>query len=377
MNDTSEYIKRAAKRIGFKREFFVEKNIPTHSSNIFVLPFFCDLKSTFILSSLILNNFKKHNPDKYIILCSWPGMQSLFPYVDEYWTVEDESLARAMSSGANDFFNDSNIVSEIIKNIAEVVDIITPRELKKYYSNGFTKEYWKDFPEVERFLPEIASANVISEDFKLKLSNNEKNIVVYPATKMKSWQRGVSKNLPIQKEFWINLVDELIKEGYNPVIYQNWFTYDVSKDLADKCTYLVPKSISDLLAGMREVGMVLDVHTGISRMAIAARCPFLSVTERSIYIGDKDYEIDDLCASNLPRQYIFSFSTQLMTGTIQEWKISLIDTFIKRLNIFYKSIDNKKLPSTNISFEKVSNLSIRKRNKKRLGVNFIKTSKNK
>jgi len=378
MSEISEYIKRAASRTGFKREFFVEKKMPTEPSNVYVLPFFGDLRSTFILSSLILKNFKDANPDKYLILCCWPGMQSFFPYVDEYWTIEDESLVKGLATNANNLYNDSNVAAELTKSLAEVLNIITTRDLAKYYDKGFTKKYWDDFGEITRFLPEVPSASFISKDFKTQLTSREgTKIVVYPSTRMQSWQKGAITQLPVQQEFWVAMINRLIKDGYVPIVYQNWFTYDMSKEFEDRCLYLVPRTTSDLIAALREIGILLDIHTGVSRLAIAARCPYLAATERQIYIENKDYELDDLCAASLPRQYIFSFSTQLMVGTPEEWEISILSNIMKRLKEFIPEIKKEDLPSTLGSYEPVSCLSVRTRKSKRLGSAFIRSSKNK
>jgi len=377
MNTVSEYIKRAAKRTGFKREFFIEKNMPTEPSNVYALPFFGNIRSTFILSSLLLKNFKEANPEKYLILCCWPGMQQLFPYVDEYWTIDDESLIKCLATNANNLYNDSSTCTEITKSLSEVLNIITTKDLSQYYDKGFTKKYWDDFGDIKRFLPDVPSVNII-KDFNVQLENREGiKIIIYPATRMSSWQKGTTEQLPVQKEFWTALINQLIKNGYIPVIYQNWFTYDMSKEFEDRCLYLVPKNISELMSALREIGILIDIHTGISRLAIAARCPYLAATERQIYIGEKDYEIDDLCAENLPKQYIFSFSTQLMVGTPEEWEISILGNIITRLKEFETQIKKENLPSTSGSYDSVSYINVRKRKLKRLGSYFIRSSKNK
>lgn len=377
MTDTADFLKRAAQRTGFTRQFYVEKNIPTDPSNIVAVPFFCDLTSLFILSSVILKNYKEANPGKYIILCSWPGIQAFFPYVDEVWTLEDESVIKNLATGANNFYNDSTLATELTRSVAEVLNIFTSRDISKYYNRGFSKKYWEEFKEIKRFLPEVPSANLISSDFRTQLNRRiGSKVVVYPTTRMKSWQHGKSVYLPISKDFWSSLIERLLQENYEPVVYQNWFTYDMSKDFIDRCLYLVPKNMSDLLAAFREIGMVLDVHSGISRLAIAARCPYLAVTERKIYIEDKNFEIDDLCADGLPRQYIFSFSTQLMVGGPEEWEVSVLGNIVARLKEFLPLIEKELLPSTISSYQPMSYDFIRQRKSKRLGSAFIKTSKN-
>lgn len=377
MTDTADFLKRAAQRTGFTRQFYVEKNIPTDPSNIVAVPFFCDFTSLFILSSVILKNYKEANPGKYLILCSWPGIQAFFPYVDEVWSLEDESVIKNLATGANNFYNDSTLATELTRSIAEVLNIFTSKDISKYYNKGFSKKYWEEFKEIKRFLPEVPSANLISSNFKTQLNRRiGSKVVVYPTTRMKSWQQGKSVYLPISKDFWSALIERLLQEGCEPVVYQNWFTYDMSKDFIDRCLYLVPRNMSDLLAAFREIGMVLDVHSGISRLAIAARCPYLAVTERKIYIEDKNFEIDDLCADGLPRQYIFSFSTQLMVGGPEEWEVSVLGNIVARLKDFMPQIEQELLPSTISSYQPMSYDCIRQRKSKRLGSAFIKTSKN-
>lgn len=376
--EVGDYIKRAAHRSGYKREFFVEKNMPTIPSNVLAIPFYGDLRSTILLSTLLLRSYKEANKDKYLILCSWPGIKDLFPYVDEFWSISDESLTKTLATEANNFYNAANLATDLTRGLVEVLNVMTGKDLKTYYDDGFTKLYWETFGGIKRFLPEVPSVSKISNDFNLQMERRSgTKIIVYPATKMRSWQHGKTVNMSVSKEFWAALIDRLLQEGFDPVVYQNWFTYDMSRDFADRCIYLTAKNISDVLAAFRYAGCILDVHTGISRLAIAGRCPHVSVVERQSFIEDKDYEIDDLCAENLPRQYIFGFATQLMAGGPQEWKVSVFDNIVVRLKEFLPTLKNSVLPSTNESYEPVSYERVRERKAKRLGAAFIKSSKHK
>jgi hypothetical protein len=378
MSDTSDFLKRVSKRTGFKREFYIEKNIPTEPSNILAIPFFGDFESLFVLSSLILKPFKEKNYDKYIILCSWPGMQALFPCVDEYWTIDDPSLLSNLSLGSNGFFNNSNISAELTKSLAEVLNIFTSRDIQKIYNKGFTSVFWQDFKEIKRFFPEINSFSSLQEGIKRQFLKNEgKKIVIYPSLKMNSWQRGVSVSLPIIKDFWIYLVEKLIKNNFDVVVYQNYFTHDVSKEFADRCVYLNFNEISKILSCIREAGLLLDIHSGISRFAMAARCPYLAVVERQLFVYNKVYEVDDLCAKDLQKKYIFSFASQTTTCSKEEWDVTVLDNVFNKLNSFLPEIDYSKIPSTASSYDIVSHDNIRNIVSKRLGTHFIKTSKSK
>lgn len=377
MNAVSEFIKRSSERVGFKREFFLEKNIPTQPSNICVIPFFGDLISTFIFSSLIFSNLKKHNPDKYYILCSWPGMRNFFPHADEYWVIEDSHSIDNLTFSADYFSNKSTLYAEITRSLAEVFNIFTMNDILKYYNKGFTKKYLNEFQEILKFIPEVPSSSLINDNFKNQLAQkNEKKIIIYPCKKIRSWQNGSSCYLNINKDFWVDVIDLFIKKDYYPVVYQNWFTFDMSKEFTDKCLYLVPKNALDLLAAFKEIGLLLDIHSGISRLAIAARCPFVAVTERQIYIKEKDYEIDDIFASSIPKQYLFSFATQILTGGLEEWRISFLDGLFVKIQNLIKNKE-KYQPDTKQINENVSYEILRNRSARRLGSVFIKKSKNK
>lgn len=372
--DLVSFLNRAATQTGFTREFFVEKNIPTLSSNITILPFFGDLRSTCVLSSFILKRYKELKDNKYIILCSWPGFQGLFPYVDEYWSIKDVSSINNLANAANNFYNTSDIYTTYKRNLIEHFEnVISFNELKPFYDNGFTPKFWETFKETKRFLPEVPSISRLSADLKNEMGKKQgTKIFIFPTKNMRSWQRGKIEYLSVPKDFWVKLIERLIAEGLIPVVYQNYLTYDMSPDFTDRCIYVVTKDVSQVLTAMKSVGCVLDIHSGISRLAIAARCPFIAVDERIRFTDHKDYEIDDLCCQEIPKQYIFHFSTMLMYGNVDDWNTSLIDNIVVKLNKFLPTINYDKLMATNESYETVSYDSVRKRKAQKLGVRFIR-----
>lgn len=374
MSETSNFIKRAAERTGFHRHSFVERNMPSHPSNVVAIPFYGDMRGTFLLSSFLLRSYKEMWPEKYLVLCSWPGFQGLFPYVDEYWYLNDEFAANKLATESNNLYNGTKLAAEITRNMVEVLNVLTPKDLKQYYDDGFTKQYWDDFEKIKRFFPEIPAANTSDLMHEMEKYKGKK-IIVYPVTKMRSWQKGKSVYLPVSKNFWNTTIDTLLEEGFVPVVYQNWFTYDMSVDYVDKCMYIT-STTSDLLSAIRQVGLVLDIHSGISRLALSARCPFLSVDERFRYIESQDYVLDDLC-SEVPRQLLFSFSTMLMADGPKEWRSGLLDNVVVRLNKMLSDSNINDLPSTNESFHEISYDRVKNRKAKRYGVTFINSSKNK
>jgi hypothetical protein len=373
MSQTSDFIKRVAERTGYRREFFMEKNMPSTPSNVVIMSFYGDIRSAAIMSSLLLRQFKEKS-GKYLILCSWPGFQGLFPYVDEFWSLDDKTAINGLVSEAGNFNNTSRIYTELNHTLMESVNLLTVRDFKEYYDFGYTSKYFDEFKDVKRHFSEIVSETKLSANFLNELAKKKGiKVFIYPTTKMWCWQKNKSMNLPVPKLFWETLIEELINEGFSPIIYQNWFTYDMSKDFAQRCTYLVPTNITDVMAAMRSIGLVLDVFSGISTLSMVSRTPFVVVDERQRYIGNKGYEVDDLCCVS-PKQHIWSFATMLMNGTPEEWKNSLIDAIIVKLKDFYPKLGNKNWGSTNESYETISYDIVRKRKMKRLGVYFINPS---
>lgn len=377
MSDVAGYIKRVAEKLKYNREAFVERNIPTDASNVLAMSYYGDLPSTFVLSSFLLKRYKELYKNKYLILCSWPGFRGFFPYVDEYWYVNDDSVHESLALGADFIYNGSTMAKDLGQGLLECMNTLNYRDLREYYAKGFTTKYWEQFCEVKRYLPSVPSETILSEGFRKQIDCLKgKKILVHPVRRMRSWQRGKTFYVSVPREFWAVLLDALLEDGYSPVIYQNWFTYDMSRDFTDRCAYLVSRNISDILSAIRYIGLVLDVHSGVSRLAIAARTPYLAVDERLRYIEERDYVIDDLSCGDLPRSYVFSFATYFLTGGSREWKTSAIDTILARLKDFVLTASKTGWGETAESYLPVSYDVIKTRKARRLGVHFIKSSKN-
>jgi len=371
-----DFIKRAAERTKFHRDAFVEQNIPNVASNIQAVCFYGNMESTLAMSSLILKPYTDVHKDKYFIMCSWPGYRGLFPYVDEYWSIPENSVAEKLALEANNFYNGASLATEISRSLLECFDVVTGKDFKEFYNHGFTAKYWDTFGEVKRYLPGIPSETYISDGFRQQLARKSgRKIIIYPSRKMWSWQRGRAVELPVSQDFWIALCERLLGDGYTPVVWQNWFTYDLSKHFVDRCVYLVPQQIYDVLAAMNYIGLVLDVHGDASKFAMLSRTPYLSVVERQIFVGGKRYEWDDVICPDLPRQYIFSFSTMLMVGDASDWETSILNNIMKKLDDFRNV--NWSEGSTLESYDTVDLENIREWKSKKLGVHFIRSAREK
>ena len=184
MNEITDFIKRAAEKTGFTRDSYNDQKVPTHHSNIMVLPFFGDLRSTLPLSSLVLKRYKELvKGSKYLILASWPGYKGLFPYVDEYWSLSDKSVMSRLYEKSNGFENTGDLATLYYRNLNLFFeDVIKPEELKNFYSCGITDGFWETFKNIERVLPNVPSSSIVGVDFTKELiSRPGFKVFIYPS----------------------------------------------------------------------------------------------------------------------------------------------------------------------------------------------------
>jgi len=317
MINIPEFLKRTASRSGFVRTKFVEKDIPDDHTKLAVMFFFGDIRSMFILSSLLLHRYQEEvKGSKYFILCTWPGFEGLFPYVDEYWGFKDDERSKTLFKTAVGFDNDSE---------------------------------WA---------------------FDKRVEAAEKKVVIYPVLKINRWKNGSLESMRVPEDFWISLCEALDNHGVTPVVYQNFGTHNLAAAMDG--LFIADNDISKLLGAMRRVGCVLDVFSGISHLAIAARCPFIACDERPRFHGHRQDEIDGLCCEkSLPREYIFTFPTIINDGH-QLWGINLFPLLLKKLESFMSGLNRETWPPTSESTEIVQYQEVKRKRMKKIGTRFIR-----
>jgi hypothetical protein len=380
MKDIAGFIAKAAEKIGFNRDFYLESNIPTDPANICVILFFGDIRSLFILSSLLLHRYKEQDkPSKYIIFASWPGFSSLFPYVDEYWSLHNDLHVKKLIPTATGFKNNNELTSYYLRNLNHYFFedvVLAETEFSLYYNNGLTNQFWNKYKQIKRFLPEISSSVTLGKDFQKEFTEKGGyKVCVYPTTHMVNWHNNQPVLLPLPKEFWVTLVHKLLLNKIVPVICKSFATFDLSSEFNKSCICFSDLNVDKILSLMRFTGCTIDVFGFASSLAMAARTPFVSCVERAKYISLKEYEIDDLCGFNVPKKYIFSFSTIIEGGNPTSWELDIINTLVNRVNDFLPFIDKDKLPGIGQSLEFVSYDIVRVKKLKKIGTRFIKLPK--
>ena len=379
MSEMNEFLKRAANKAGYARVRYVEKDIPADPSQITVMHHFGDMRSTFVLSSLLLRRYREEmKGSKYFILCSWPGQECLFPYVNEYWSIKDEPQMKDLYYRAKGFDNDQDALKKYIWDLNWFFEDVTDyRAIRPYYEDGITQQFFDRFRHVKSYLPPVLSAAVFGEELSATfLDRSAKKVFVYPTTRFYVWRRHRLETMRCPKEFWVCLVKRLLDEGYLPIIGNDYLTYGLSGDLPEKCVQVSVTDMSRMLAVMRHSNCVLDMFFGNSRLALAARAPFVACDERQRFFEAKEYEVDDLCSDHkMPRKYVFSFPRYVLDGGEEVWKFSLIDSAIPKIKEIVDGTDRNLLPSTSESYTITPYEHVRKLRLKKLGTKFIRRTR--
>jgi hypothetical protein len=375
--EVSTILKRASEKSGSVRARYREKDVPTSIESVTVLPFFGDRRSSVVLSSLLLRRIREElKGSRYFVLLSWPGDEGLFPYVDEYWQVEEEGAIQKLSSDVHGFSNNSSVLPTIQRSLNQYIyDVMSDSDLAAYYDNGLTAGFFERFRHVKVSLPSIPSVSSLGADLSRTLSKRDNRVLVRPSRTIASWRNGSLSWVKAPREFWASLLSHLVSEGFNPVVLRDIFCYDLSSEVLESCLHIRSQDILKDMSVMRSCGMVLDIFDGSSRLAIAARSPFLCFDERQRFSSQKEYEINDLCGRQVPREYIYSFAALVEKGGPSVWKSNIFDHMTVKLREMVSSSDRDSWPAPIETNEIVPYDSVRRRKLKRLGSRFIKVER--
>lgn len=373
MREVPNVLKDAAERCGFDRARYEDSKVPTSMSSIVFFPFFGDMRSSVVLSSLLLRRYREEEKgSKYFICCSWPGYGGLFPYADEFWSIRGHSMSKLLYQN-DGFYNDHDTVKAIYRNAHLFFEnLVDFSDLERYYQKGLTQNFLDRFKHIKVYKPDIPSSLILGTEFNKRLSKmTDRRVFLYPASFVYNWKSVGVRPVKVPEAFWIRLIERLIDEGYGVVCWQNSMTNNVSNHFADKCVYVTDPEISHVMSAMRATGCVLDVFTNVSRLSLLARCPYVACEERSRYNGVKEYEIDGLLGLDLPRRYIFSFASSLESAE-SSWNQSLFDGIIRKLDEFLPSINKDALPNGSESYKVVPYSNVRQHKAHKYGVRFIR-----
>lgn len=371
ITNVPDFLKRAADKIGHTRERFTESNIPTTFDNVAITGFYGDMRGEFVMSTMLLHRLKELHPSKYLILCSYPGRAGLYPYVDEYWGMRDETAVRELLDSAVGMtnLNEDRVLFQTQQMNRYFGNVIDLGQYANYYNDGFTKDFFDKFKWITYNLPSVPSSK-IEFNRSLALKPGYK-VMIYPSRVCRAWSKGREVIVRSRIEFWHALARKMLDGGFQPVVCQDHGTFDLSKEFETKCIYVTESRMSDVMGTMRTTGCVLDVFSGISHMAAVARTPFVACAERTHFNKVKEWELTSLCNHNLPHRYIFGFPTIIESGFWGE----LADTITSKLSEFIPELNRDEWPSTAEQSAVAPYSLVRKRKAKKIGSRFIKVQK--
>jgi len=362
-----DLIARYAQECGFERERFVDVKLPSDFDKVVVILFFGDFKALALASMFLLKPFCENVlKDRYVIFCSYPGMGGLFPWVDEYWHIADELSVSDLLTKSSGFVNNTSKVELLEKQFRRrFFTVLTNENFSLYYDKGFTTTFFDNFKKIDRYFPSVVNWRG-ETDMAMR---GKDSVFLFPVTEGKCWDRGKEVSLKFPKEFWIKLTERFLDKNFLPIIYQNQITFDISSNFGERCFYCTDRNFLSVLSAMRATGCVLDVFSGISRMALIARCPFIFMDERQRYVQSKEFEINDLSiAGEYPYRYIFSFPTVISSGNYFEIIDQLVNVSVDFISA-NKKID---LPFGGESCKQISYDIVREHKARKLGIHFIK-----
>lgn len=377
--DIRDFMQRAADRTGFVRERFDDKRIPKDPGEITVMPLFPDLRHACILSQMIFQRYRNESKGtRYFIACGWPGFQGLFQGADEYWSLRDGADLIGLYEQCDGMKNRSEQYTIVLRNLNENFrDVVDVREFEPYYCNGIKPEFWDAYRHVKRYRPMVPSSALLGKDFNRDLAMKAGyKVFLWPSRFLHTWKNGRVRMERTNRDFWLALVRRLLDEKIVPVLWRTPLAYDLSADFLEQCVYLNETDLLRTAGAMRAVGCVLDVFNGVSRLAALARTPFLCCDERQRHMNVKEYEVDDLLGPDVPKQYIFTFSTIINGGVTSEvWNGNLFNNVVGRLNALFPVLDRNEWPATSEATEIVPYEKVRTYNIKKLGVRLLKITR--
>jgi len=377
--ENTEFLRIVSERISFKRKKYDDQNVPTDLDDIIVIPFFGDLKHIHILSSFLLNNFKKLKSSKYLILISYPGFEHLFPYVDEYWHASDFSGLNQIFLNSDYFENKSQFYLNLLRTLNENFrNVLSDSFFRELYYNKFTNKFWDLFNfDTNLFLPMIPSSSVLNKECLKILNLNKLKLFLYPSQTINIWNNGKYNKIIVPIKFYLELINYLKKHDIFPVIWGGSFSYDLSQEFKshNECLILNSDSLFEILPALRATGLSLDNFNSFSKLSFMARTPSIIFEERNKYFLTKEYELDDLLDLNLPNKRIFNFTNTIVRGNIDYWTKEIFHPVVSYCINYFSYFDKELLPNTSQVNKKMEISLIRKIKNKKLGAKFIKIEK--
>ena len=373
----SDFLANTASKLNFRREKFIEKNIPSNFDQITVFFGLGDLRNTAAISSMILPRFRKEKKAlRYFIVFGYPNFSCLYPYADEYWSFSNDEKLDQVYYNSNGLDNNSNLKTIYLRHLNENFrDVVKQEDFASIYDGCLKTNFWEANKNIRIILPQLSASYVnFNEEIQKKFNELKKRkILIFPIKNMQIYRKNKLVFQPLEIGFWKNLIKMLLSLEISVVCIKNNLTYDLSEFFIDEKDVFnfAENDLEKIMSLMRLTGCVLDFFSGIGRYAAIARVPYIVVDERYRYFKFKEYEFEDVVGNNLPIERLFLFAdlinpTNNLFENVAKNIINKVDKVINGLEKI-KGIPDAPYLDYISNYENVRYYQTQK-----LGVNFIK-----
>jgi hypothetical protein len=219
--------------INFRKYKFNNRPKPENINRILIITCFSEFGCETIGLMYCIPMLIANNPSAYVICVGWYGREYLYRHlVDEFWEIEESAMC--LREYANAFINSSINIRRIEKSLDKYGMVFKGASLG-YLCVGNTCEVCKKMwasADVDKGCP-ICHSMKVKKGFLSDVSNHRENAVKIPFPCQKVQERArkylkensvgifarsrkaYGRNLP--SEFYINLIKNLEKKGYNPI----------------------------------------------------------------------------------------------------------------------------------------------------------------
>lgn len=373
----SEFLSNTASRLNFKREKFVEKNIPTNFDQISVFFGLGDLRNTAAISTMILPRLRKEKKAlRYFIVFGYPNFSCLYPYADEYWSFNNDDKFESIYYDSCGVDNSSSLKTIYLRHLNENFrDVIKQDDVSNIYDSCLKTPFWESNKNIRIILPQISSGLIsFNEEIQKRFNDlGKRKILIFPSKKIQIYRKNKLVFHHVDISFWKNLIEKLLKLDIGVVCVKNNLTYDISEFFLNEKTIfnVVEQDLEKIMSLMRLTGCVLDFFSGIGRFAAIARVPYITIDERHRYFKFKEYEFEDVVGKNLPIERMFLFA-DLINPTNNLFE-NVAKNIINKIDKLINGLEKVKgLPSAPY-LDYISNYeNVRYYQTQKMGVNFIK-----
>jgi hypothetical protein len=332
--DVSEVLQSAIIRGDFHREKFDSKKIPDNMQKIIVIPLFGDINHILVFANYIFPSIKKdlNFKDKYIILVTWKGFSKFFSEADEIWSYKNTEYVDRFYEKSQGFTNTSDSLNVIYRSLNEYFrNVIDPAKFSNLFHFGFKRDNIKN-KNVEIIKNKLPNLNYLNQNLLNQIDSlGEKKAFIIPFKFLRRWNLGRVSYYKLSSEFYVNVINSLIKKDIKCILLKNYLTFDISSTFVNNpnIVFVQEDDWFLVMSYMLATKMYLDFFAGLSCLSIYCGCPSVTVVERNTHIVSNQVDIEACMNDKIIDSKLFSFFE--LNYNLLDKKLFFIDKLISQI----------------------------------------------